>query len=305
MGFVEELEELPVSCFHKTKKNNGEVIIINHNASVRIALHLLSENNVYSCPVWNDNEKQFIGVIDLIDIVEFIATNFDQIALGNSYRSSLIEQSSKLDETEVSAVVGISGQDLVPVPDNVKLPQVIQLLTDKQVHRVFVFSDSTTITNIITQSAIVEYLTTLDLADFGRATIKELNLGSSPVFTVDITEKTIAAFRTLRNQKIYAVAVCNQGILVATISAKDVRFICSSTDNFRLLYSPISEFLSDVRHSEVNIKNPSIVCKETDSISSILGKLVENRIHRIFVVDELSKPTKIITLTDIMKALAN
>ena len=35
----------------------------------------------------------------------------------------------------------------------------------------------------------------------------------------------------------------------------------------------------------------------------ILGKLVSNRLHRLYVVDEMTRPIGIVTLTDILRTV--
>lgn len=35
----------------------------------------------------------------------------------------------------------------------------------------------------------------------------------------------------------------------------------------------------------------------------ILGKLVSNRLHRLYIVDELTRPIGIVTLTDILRTV--
>lgn len=192
---------------------------------------------------------------------------------------------------------------MVPVPSNEKMLLVIKLLADKEVHRVAVW-DNQQITNIITQSAVLDRLNATHLGDFGKSTVEELNIGSQPVYTVDITDKTINAFRLLRSKKLYAVAVVQRpGVIVSTISAKDVSTLCAS--HFSLLYAPISQFLAAVHSAEIDIRTPSIVCKPTDSLATVIEKLSTNKIHRIYVLDAHSHPVKVITLTDIMYALCH
>jgi CBS-domain-containing membrane protein len=99
------------------------------------------------------------------------------------------------------------------VQESDTLAHVMELLSTKRgVHRVNVFNAAGKLTNIITQSSLIEFLAH-NLSKLGSViekTVDELKLGSSPVVVVDTSSTTSEAFNTLRLHSISAVPVVNQ-----------------------------------------------------------------------------------------------
>ena len=197
---------------------------------------------------------------------------------------------------------------MVKVPGDADMHSVVKLLSDTRIHRVNVCDSEGNLSNIITQSSVLDHLQKHreTIKPLARKTIGELKMGTSPVFSVDISSQTIDAFKTLRKHHLYAVPVVNKqlgGAIVANISAKDVRAACKDPSRLYLLYSPISQFLNVVHQTELDIGAPSITCSNTDTISALIQKLVLNRIHRVYVLNERNAPERVVSLTDLLHTL--
>jgi len=225
--------------------------------------------------------------------------------MGNGFEA-ILNQADAFVSVNVETIANSSERkNFIPISGNADMLQVAKLLTEHSVHRVNVFDDNEKLINIITKSAVVSQLDkhSKDLGITGKKTVKELNLGSSPVISIDISSHTIEAFKLLYESNMYAVPVVNKQIgnqIVANISAKDVRQVCFDPSRFHLLYSPISQFLSKIHSDAIDIGTPSITCTENDTLSFIIKKLVLNKIHRLYVIDKNNTPKKVITLTDII-----
>lgn len=183
---------------------------------------------------------------------------------------------------------------------------VVRLLSDKQVHRVLVFNDKGALENIITQSAVLhQFRNHLEyLGELGLKTMDELNLGTTTVLSIKISASTIDAFRLLRTHKLYAVPVVNEdNKLVGNISAKDIYSTCSSPAHLYLLYASLSVFFEQQDHQEA--MNDSITCSGNAKLIEVIGKLVDNKVHRVYLVDDNQSIQKIITLTDILKLFSD
>ena len=103
----EKLQNILVSHFDKPAKNEGKVIAIQHNTHMKEAVKTLVENRIYSAPVWNEEEQQYMGVVDMIDVVEFISNNFDQASkfLGDGFEA-IFEQATRFLASTVGDIVG-------------------------------------------------------------------------------------------------------------------------------------------------------------------------------------------------------
>ena|SRR3990167_6065250 len=103
----EKLQSIIVSHFDKPVINGGKVITLQHSTHMKEAVKTLTDNRIYSAPVWNEEVKQFIGVIDMIDVVEFISNNFDQASkfLGDGFEA-IFEQATRFLSSTVGDIVG-------------------------------------------------------------------------------------------------------------------------------------------------------------------------------------------------------
>jgi len=285
--------------------------VVGHTETVRNVLQTLNHHQIYSAPVYNEDTKEFEGMIDMLDIVEFISQNFDEAQLLGEGFEAIFEQAERFGSTPIHDVVDHSHRGaMVKVTGDADMHSVVKLLSDTRIHRVNVFDAELNLVNIITQSSVLNHLQKHREAIKGLAhkTIGELEMGTSPVISVDINSQTIDAFKTLRKHHLYAVPVVNKqlgGAIVANISAKDVRAACKDPSRLYLLYSPISQFLNVVHQAELNIGAPSITCAETDTISTLIQKLVLNQIHRVYTLNERNAPARVVSLTDLLHVLVD
>lgn len=298
---------ITVKDFPQTSKNDGKVIVVKSTDNLKAVMGVLVDNNIYSTPIYDEELKQYIGMVDMGDIVDFISKNFEETQMLGKGFEAIFNQAEKFISAKVIDVIAESQRTpFVPISVKASMLDVAMLFNEHNVHRVNVFDDDENLINIITKSALLEQLQKHKelVSEFSKRTASELNLGTSPVISVDISDSTFKAFNILRESNLYAVPVVNIQLgnsIVANISAKDVRAACSDPSRLHLLYGPISKFLATVTKDSVDIASPSITCKDTDTFESILEKLVVNKIHRVYVIDPKSNaPKKVISLTDIL-----
>eukprot|EP01096_Ripella_sp_DP13-Kostka_P006324 TRINITY_DN2269_c1_g1_i1.p1 TRINITY_DN2269_c1_g1~~TRINITY_DN2269_c1_g1_i1.p1 ORF type:complete len:333 (-),score=188.62 TRINITY_DN2269_c1_g1_i1:118-1047(-) len=303
----EFLRSLIVKDFPNVARNGGSIFRFASTDKLHFAMKKLVELDIHSAPVWNEEEKQYVGMLDVVDIVEFLTTVFDEAEVIGEDFLSLMEQIERFATTEVQTCADLSHRNpFVPISDDADLYSVVRILSEYGVHRVNVFDEQGQLTNIITQSALLKLIdTNLEkLSEVVNKSVGELDIGTSPVITIPSTHHTIGAFKLIREKKLYAVPVIDaNGSLIGNISARDVRFVVKSPAHMYLLYEPISKFISQIHADEIEERSPAICCRASDSLKSIVKKLLVNRINRIYITDHDGKPTKVITLTDVLLAL--
>lgn len=302
------LAQLKVKDFPATTANNGNVVVVKTSDNLKSTMNLLNEHNIYSAPVFDDDKNQYVGMIDMIDIADFIVDNFEHSKFLGPGFEAIFDQAQHFLEATVADVANLSKRNLfVPVSEESNLLSVVNLLTENRVHRVCVFgSDDKTLVNIITQSAVIDFVNRHNFSAVEKKTVEELKLGTTPVLSVDINSPTIDAFRLLRQAGVYAVPIINKSIgkqIVANISCKDARAAAKDPSKIHLLYAPLSQFLAEKNKKQIDIETPSITCSSNDTIRTVIDRIVANRIHRVYVLDKTNAPQAIITLTDVLKAL--
>jgi CBS domain containing-hemolysin-like protein len=73
---------------------------------------------------------------------------------------------------------------------------------------------------------------------------------------------------------------------------------------FQRLILPVCEFLSQVRREQGRSVDFAVSVTESATMSQVLKLVSEQRVHRVFVVDDKKKPIGVISLTDILEQLA-
>jgi CBS domain-containing protein len=197
-------------------------------------------------------------------------------------------------------------------------------------HRFAVLDDSNNIEFIVSQSDIAMYLyTNRDvITDFWtEATVSELGLAQTPgVVSVACSTMLIEAFRLMEQHRIGALPVVDEptGAIVGVISESDItHFIAGAS--FAAMALPVGEMLLHFKSirtcapltiPRTGVFNPQsspyavtlmqhaaeflVVCKPSDTLTHVLSLMDDNAVHRIFVVDEASRPTGVISLADIL-----
>lgn len=177
----------------------------------------------------------------------------------------------------------------------------IELMANWKVHRIPVVDQDGELITIVTQSHVTKfvYKYIVSLAPFGDKTVKELQLGLGEVFSVSSDKQAIDAFKLMVEKGVSAVGVVDaEGRLLGNVSVSDLRVIGFDGKMFSRLFVPITEFLQSIRPT-----GGVVTVTTTNTITDILRKLVDNKIHRVYVIDEQSKPIGIISLLDILRAL--
>ena len=129
---------------------------------------------------------------------------------------------------------------------------------------------------------------------------------------MSIHAPAITAFYLMHVHKVSAVAITDaEGTLVANLSASDIRVSTIrihkptlqgfDATHFGELVEPCSTYLTK-KYGKIT---PPITCEKKNSFESVVTRLAQNRIHRMWIVDEKGCPTGVISLTDVMKKIAD
>jgi CBS domain-containing protein len=215
---------------------------------------------------------------------------------------TLQQRGEEFAKQPITALIDKSRVDeFCPVSHHGTLFQVMEDVLSQTVHRVPVFDNSDRVYNILSQSDLIQFLFE-NIRDLGIArvdTVEKLGLGTPAVISMSARAKAIHAFFLMLYNKVPAVAIVSgNGELVGNLSASDLRGMDQNT--FPQLLMPVMEFVKQVkRHRGL------ITCKKDSTLESVLSKLANNKVHRLWMVDDQNCPIGVVTLTDIMKLFSN
>jgi len=296
-----------------------QIITINTEDSIPSVLEKIFTNRITSAPVVDKNNK-LIGSIGLIDIILFVlnvchtsqelakffglrqdkAIDFVDFADIKNHLTPEDEIQGSFGNPDSAAfVTNYSRNNLLHVlPPTSSVVDIVKSLCEH--HRVAVGDDE--LFDYISQSDIVKFFKEKNvLGELGRKTIKELGLGSANVISVTPNQRVIEAFKKIVINKVSGIAVVDENSrLVGQISSSDLKCISETGEMIKQLYETYNSYRRDLvekYHAPIQM----ITVGQHTTFAKLVDILVENKIHRAFVVKDDNILVSVITLTDVLK----
>jgi len=283
---------------------SSPIVVVDSKDTPAKTFLTMVKNNILCAPVLDKSTNTFIGLIDMIDIACFvvdIASNNEK--LGSDYVGFMSSEDGKAtaDVTELA-----KRHTLFPVTVGSNLLDAVEKMAANHVQRLPVLDKEGNIINLLTQSAVIEYLAKhIDtLGQSIQKSLKELNFEKKSVISIDHHKPAIDAFRLMAENHVSGIAVLDSDKkLMANISARDLRSIQSDSRLFERLYLSTGEFVCHVRQANYRAIHPSICCTFDDTFQKIIMRLAAARIHRMYVVDENRHPVSVLSLHDVLSKI--
>jgi len=257
-------------------------------------------------PIYDQDRQAFIGIIDIYQIMTFMGF----AAYTPDVPITLQHVLDKVDLSQpVCHLLGSTGQiqsdeinSLWILPATTQLKEPMEYL-GKGIYRILVTSPGGDVSNakVITQTDLTRFIHKHwdEFGDFKNITLKthqSLNVSFiKHVYTVPSTDTAIQGFQLMRLKQVNALAVVNShGVLMATLSDADLRGLTHA--KLHELFVSIEEYCT--RAGGGVLRKP-VVCQATDTLKSVVDLIINERVHRVWVVDENMKPIGVVSMTDI------
>jgi len=284
--------------------SSSPVVVVDSQDSLAKTFLTMVKSNILCAPVLDRTNNTFIGLIDMIDIACFvvdIAKNTEK--LGSDYVDFMSEEEEFKGRKTLDVVDLSKRNKLFPVTVGSNLFDAVSKMATNHVQRIPIMDREGNITNLLTQSAVIDYLAkhAEQLGPSLKKTLSELNFGEKPVISINHNKPAIEAFKLMAENRISGLAVVDDSKkLIANISARDLRSIQQDARLFERLYYSVGEFVSHVRQANFRAIHPSICCTLDDTFQKIIMRIAAARIHRIYVVDESRHLVSVISLHDVL-----
>jgi len=284
-------------------EEHGRIITVTADTTIGSVFKTLVENKILSAPVFNTKTHKWVGFVDMVDLVHHALNvlNIPKTELDNADFDQLLS-SDKFANEPCGSIVDLSKRNpYLPVDQRAPVTQAIEMMIKWRVHRVPVVDASGELLTIVTQSHVTRliYKWIARFEQLADSSVEQLKLGYGDVITVRQDEEAIAAFRSIHEHGVSAVGVVDgDGKLVGNVSASDLKVIGYDGKLFSRLFVPVSDFVKETRPEGVG----AICVTPRASFGQVLDKLVSNRVHRVYVVDENGKPIGVISLLEILQA---
>jgi len=274
----------------------------------------LIQHNFSSCPVLQKTKNKWYGFLDIANIVKFIVQHFEENTLSEHTNiMSLLEETDNFKSLQVNDLMKNPMGILTPYhPTYVgySLFNAFEVMARSNLHRLAVVDHNRALVSVITQSQMVEFIyRNVALLGVKRSKcVKDMPYNLHEVYAVKPADIALKAFSLMSEKNVSGVAVTDDnGLLVDQISMRDLKAMMPDGRLFWRLYKTVGEFLSNVKHShtdpQVGTRPRDVICvTPEDTLETVLGLLVTNRIHRVYIVESKTnkKPLGLITLRDVM-----
>jgi len=269
-----------------------------------------------SVPVLQKTKNKYYGFVDMYDIVKFVIEFFgeteDLKADQDWFKmASLHEEFKKKTVNDVMRYPLTRRNPFFPVKSGFSLFASVEAMArERGLHRVPVIGEDRQLITVVTQSQIVKLVAgSLDI--IGERKNKPVILTDryiEDVYTVHQDSLAIDAFRMMAEKNVSGLAVIDDdGKLVGALSVRDLKTMSTDGRMFWRLFQTIKNFILKVRreNNEKDGDRPRTVVtvKAFDTLESVIKKLAEHNIHRIFIVDDHKKPVGVISLKDVLLEL--
>lgn len=286
---------------------NRDLVSIPSNMPIAQAFKLLIESKILSAPVYEKDSSNFVGFLDTRDLLAFCCFAYDDNNLIPSLEE-IVHHGAKRVAVAITAVTPAylaRRHRFSSVNESSTLAEAADKLARSDTHRIPVVDKSGDLSSIVTQSAIVKYLYDHkdDFKLAMQSSVKELELGSSPVVCVNKDAVAAEVFEIMDKKGLSGVGITDaDGKIIANTSASDSKLFLDSMESLGL---PIMEFLRRIYKDMVDVHAPLVCVSPSASLEEVVGKMSVARVHRVFVVDADSMPLSVISVTDLMKLVAS
>jgi CBS domain-containing protein len=262
----------------------------------------LIQAKILSAPVFDAEKKEYIGFLDLRDLVSYVIHAEKAKANKHFCLKDIVANVPLVSDVEVTISYLARRHRIQMVSQDSTLYDVAKLLCTR-LHRVPVIGDDGKIVNIVSQSVIIKHISQhlKDLSGFAGLIVKDVKVGSSPVLQVKSETSAITAFDLLDTHGRFGIAVTGQEDAILTQTCAGDLKLWLQKPSSQLLDLPVMKFLQIIRANDDDIQVPVLATSEKDTLSHVIQKLEATRQHRIYVVDAKFTPNRVISLTDLLR----
>jgi CBS domain-containing protein len=276
---------------------------VTEKATLEEAVTKMAEARVTCLPIVDSATGDVLSQIDTLDILQYIAKVLpDNHDLKVHEWRSLQIAGRAIAVVTVMEVADMSGRDpFAPVYEDAGMGLLLEFFS-KGMHRVMVFDKKLNLKGVVSQMTVAqEVASALDhvqtLKAVGEKTISALGLQCSEVMTISKASRVYEAIRMMAAKGVSALALIDPltGQLCGNFSAIDVEGLYHG-DYLKMTMS-IEEYLIEKYPQSLR----PIVVRGDSTFADTIKSMVENRVHRVWVVDGEYKPMGVVSLTDIFK----
>ncbi|XP_060873466.1 5'-AMP-activated protein kinase subunit gamma isoform X1 [Metopolophium dirhodum] len=290
--------------FHKTYDlipTSAKLVVFDTQLIVKKAFFALVYNGVRAAPLWDNKRQQFVGMLTITDFIRILQKYY------SSSSSSMEELEEHKLDTWRNELHQERPQELISIGPDMSLYFAIQTLINNKIHRLPVIDPATgNVLYIVTHKRILRFLLLyVRINDLPKPAYLSQSLGDLKIGTFEnietVSEETsiILALKKFVERRVSALPMVDQeGRLIDIFAKFDVINLAAERtyNNLDVTLKQANEYRSDWFEGVQK-------CHLTDTLFSVMEKIVRAEVHRLVVVDAEDKVIGILSLSDILHYL--
>jgi len=297
------------------------IVTLDVGETIEVTLKKLVSYNIYSAPVWDGKNSKYLGTVDLVDIITFLARIFcskakieigkgkltiEQFSIYAFQKHELQELKEEFFTHPIIKIINLSGQNTFqPLPlEGTTLKDVLLVLIKPDVARVPLVDKSGKVVRMCSQTSLISYFAKhLDkLGTMANLTVDQGKIATKPMITLPPELRAIDAFIMMSEYRISGLAYLGEeGEVLGNISIKDIKGVV--LDFFNLVHSTL-DYIGIVRRESIRDTFPLVNIHENDVIAKVIAKLAAVGIHRLYLFGSSKSPIGIVSLHDVIKLIS-
>ncbi|KAL0228177.1 hypothetical protein RCL1_004320 [Eukaryota sp. TZLM3-RCL] len=238
-----------------------------------------------------DSHSSILGLLDISDVVKFIATH---------YRYRLDELITLFESTEVASITSLSHlQPLVFVDEQ----QTVVELCQRLIHIRSVVVSNEECLRLVTQLDLLKYISSqITEQDLQGVTVAKVRSRfNNTLQTFSHTEKLFNVIVALSRSGCHSAAILSDtGELMGNFSVTD---ICSIYYQPSLLNEPVLSTVAAVRLRDPVARLPAYHVSEHDTLFKAIEKLCKTGVSHLFLTNDSNKPNGVLTVSNVLQEL--
>ncbi|XKL67653.1 hypothetical protein PGB90_003144 [Kerria lacca] len=284
--------------FHKCYDlipTSAKLVVFDTQLLVKKAFFALVDNGVRAAPLWDSVKQQFVGMLTITDFIKI---------LQKYYTSSNVTM-DELEEHKLETwkkALPDQHFGMISIGPDVSLYEAIRVLIHKRIHRLPVIDPYTgNVLYILTHKRILRflflYINDLPKPSYMNKTISDLKIGTYDNIETVIEDTTIIlALKKFVERRVSALPVVDEkGRLVDIFAKFDVINLAAQRT-----YNNLDITLKKANEHRNEWFEGVHRCHLTDTLYSVLEKIVRAEVHRLVIVDKDEKVIGIISLSDLL-----
>lgn len=285
-----------------------KLLFLSEGDSVSDAAKVLTTNHISSVPVFKTKESQklseCLGIVDFYDIVTVLIELRNKGFAENDPRKNIW---MKISNMSVKDAIKFNAAKYVQVDVKSPVVEAVKKCADFSFRRMLAVDEDDSVVGVVSPSEMLKQI--LEGVGEGKESILsksigDLKVGTAPVISVARNETLEKAFTKMVDEMVAAVAVVDptSAQISASLSASDVGSIIEE-QNSGFLKASVWKYFTFKKEKEVNESFPYFNVSTKASLRLTIDKLQATQVHHLYVVDEQSKPLKIVGFADICRGL--